>query len=40
MELRKRFKGASRVDSTLEVRILCFIKFTFCEWLRNVMLGL
>ena len=31
VELRKRFKGTSRVDSTLEVSILCFIKFIFCD---------
>ena len=37
VELRERFKGTSRVDSTLEVRILWFFKLFFCDGLRNLM---
>ena len=33
-------QGNFRVDSTLEVRILCLFKFIFCVDLRNVMLEL
>ena len=33
-------QGTFRVDSTLEVRILCLFKFIFCVDLRNVMLEL
>ena len=36
----EEIKETFRVDSTLEVRILCLFKFVFCVDLRNVMLEL